>query len=212
MKKWLFVLLILSGVGVWQHQKVLTTYASFFTVNNPSKGADAIIVLSGSAATRIPRGLELYGSGYASKVFLTDEKRSMNPKFRKFFPTNAQLAKAIIAELGMEVETPVIPSLKGGATSTFDEAYDARTRAESEGWQHLILVTDAFHTRRALHAFESVFNGSGIRLEMAAAPNAIFREDNWWTSDQGISAYVLESIKYPVYLLTSRNVSFVRND
>lgn len=212
MKKWLFVLLILSGVGVWQHQKVLTTYASFYTVNNPSKGADAIIVLSGSAATRIPRGLELYGSGYASKVFLTDEKRSMNPKFRKFFPTNAQLAEAIIAELGMEVETPVIPSLKGGATSTFDEAYDARTRAESEGWQHLILVTDAFHTRRALHAFESVFNGSGIRLEMAAAPNAIFREDNWWTSDQGISAYVLESIKYPVYLLTSRNVSFVRND
>jgi hypothetical protein len=92
MKKWLFVLLILSGVGMWQHQKVLTTYASFFTVNNPSKGADAIIVLSGSAATRIPRGLELYGSGYASKVFLTDEKRSMNPKFRKFFPTNAQLA------------------------------------------------------------------------------------------------------------------------
>ena len=212
MKKWLFVLLILSGVGMWQHQKVLTTYASFFTVNNPSKGADAIIVLSGSAATRIPRGLELYGSGYASKVFLTDEKRSMNPKFRKFFPTNAQLAEAIIAELGMEVETPVIPSLKGGATSTFDEAYDARTRAESEGWQHLILVTDAFHTRRVLHAFESVFNGSGIRLEMAAAPNAIFREDNWWTSDQGISAYVLESIKYPVYLLTSRNVSFVRND
>ena len=212
MKKWLFVLLILSGVGVWQHQKVLTTYASFFTVNNPSKGADAIIVLSGSTATRIPRGLELYGSGYASKVFLTDEKRSMNPKFRKFFPTNAQLAEAIVAELGMEVETPAIPSLKGGATSTFDEAYDARTRAESEGWQHLILVTDAFHTRRALHAFESVFNGSGIRLEMAAAPNAIFREDNWWTSDQGISAYVLESIKYPVYLLTSRNVSFVRND
>ena len=212
MKKWLFVLSILSGVGVWQHQNVLTTYASFFTVNNPSKGADAIIVLSGSAATRIPRGLELYGSGYASKVFLTDEKRSMNPKFRKFLPTNAQLAEAIIAELGMEVETPVIPSLKGGATSTFDEAYYARTRTESEGWQHLILVTDAFHTRRALHAFESVFNGSGIRLEMAAAPNAIFREDNWWTSDQGISAYVLESIKYPVYLLTSPNASFVRND
>lgn len=212
MKKWLWGLVVLAGVGVWQHQAVLTAYAEFFTINNPTKGADAIIVLSGGPATRIPRGLGLYRSGYAPKVFLTDEKRGMNLRFAKFFPTNAQLAEAIIDELGMEVATPVIPSLKGGATSTFDEAYDVRTMAEAQGWRHLILVTDAFHTRRALHAFETVFDGSGIRLEMAAAPNAIFREDNWWASDQGISAYVLESVKYPVYLLTSRNVFFVRND
>ena len=197
---------------MWQHQKVLTTYASFFTVNNPSKGADAIIVLSGSAATRIPRGLELYGSGYASKVFLTDEKRSMNPKFRKFFPTNAQLAEAIIAELGMEVETPVIPSLKGGATSTFDEAYDARTRAESEGWQHLILVTDAFHTRRALYAFKKIFQDSNIKIEAAAALNEVYSVEDWWRSDLGISAYLLEPIKFAVYLLSDQNISFVKND
>ena len=125
MKKWLFVLLILSGVGVWQHQKVLTTYASFFTVNNPSKGADAIIVLSGSAASRIPRGLELYGSGYASKAFLTDEKRSMNPKFRKFFPTNAQLDEAIMAELGLEVCVE---------NSSKDSRYNLRKFAEIKGW------------------------------------------------------------------------------
>lgn len=211
MKKGLLVVLLLFGVGAWQYQAVLTAYASFFTVNTPTKGANAIIVLSGGPATRIPRGLELFREGYAARIFLTDEKRSMNPRFRRFFPTNAQLAEAIVAELGMDVPTPVIPSLKGGATSTFDEAYDVRTRAEAEGWRHLILVTDAFHTRRALHAFSTVFDGSGIRLEMAAAPNAIFQEDNWWTSDRGISSYVLESIKYPVYLLTSRNVSFVRN-
>jgi len=47
---------------------------------------------------------------------------------------------------------------------------------------------------------------------MSAAQNEIFTESNWWTSDQGISAYVLESIKYPVYLLSSRNVTFIRND
>jgi hypothetical protein len=47
---------------------------------------------------------------------------------------------------------------------------------------------------------------------MSAASNEIFNENNWWTSDQGISAYVLESIKYPVYLLSSSNVTFIRND
>ncbi len=34
---------------------------------------------------------------------------------------------------------------------------------------------------------------------MSAAQNDIYDESNWWTSDQGISAYVLESIKYPVW-------------
>ena len=43
MKKWLWGLVVLAGVGVWQHQAVLTAYAEFFTINNPTKGADAII-------------------------------------------------------------------------------------------------------------------------------------------------------------------------
>ena len=105
-----------------------------------------------------------------------------------------------------------VPSLKGGATSTFDEAYDLRKFSEKAGFKRLILVTDAFHTRRAYHAFQTVFSGSEIHLEMSAAKNDIYNESNWWTSDQGISAYVLESIKYPVYLLSSRNATFIRND
>ena len=118
----------------------------------------------------------------------------------------------MINELKLIVPIITVPSLKGGATSTFDEAYDLRKFSEKEGFKRLILVTDAFHTRRAYHAFQTVFSGSGIRLEMSAARNDIYNELNWWTSDQGISAYVLESIKYPVYLLSSRNASFIRND
>ena len=81
-----------------------------------------------------------------------------------------------------------------------------------KGFKHLILVTDAFHTRRAYHAFQKIFSGSEVRLEISAARNDIFNESNWWTSDKGISAYVLESIKYPVYLLSSKNATFIRND
>ena len=83
---------------------------------------------------------------------------------------------------------------------------------KKKNYRHLILVTDAFHSRRAYHAFQTVFEETEINIEMSAASNKIFNENNWWTSDQGISAYVLESIKYPVYLLSSRNVTFIRND
>ena len=77
---------------------------------------------------------------------------------------------------------------------------------------HIILVTDAFHTKRALLAFKKIFDNSKVNFEMSAAQNEIFNEENWWTSDQGISAYVLESIKYPIYLISSNNFDLIRND
>ncbi len=214
MKKWLIVAILafgLAATAIFQYKSILSGYAEFFTVNNATSGADAIVVLSGGKGTRIPHALKLFAEGYASRLLLTDEKK-LNIRFAHLFSTNEEIARAMIDELKLSVPIFTVPSLKGGATSTFDEAYDLRKFSEQEGFKQLILVTDAFHTRRAYHAFQTVFAGTAIRLEMSAAQNDIYDESNWWTSDKGISAYILESIKYPVYLLSSRNVTFIRND
>ena len=214
MKKWLFIFIFLTGLtatAIFQYQPILSSYAEFYTVNNATSGADAIVVLSGGKASRIPHALNLFAENYAPRLLLTDEKKR-SLRFAHLFSTNEEIAQAMIDELKLSVPIITVASLKGGATSTFDEAYDLRKFSEAEGFKRLILVTDAFHTRRAYHAFQTVFSGSEIRLEMSAAQNDFFNESNWWTSDQGISAYVLESIKYPVYLLSSRNATFIRND
>jgi len=214
MKKWLIIVFFLIGIlsaSIFRYQSILTSYAGYFTINNATTGADAIVILSGGKATRIPHALKLFAQGYAPQLLLTDEKKR-NLRFAHLFSSNEEIAQAMIEELRMHVKIKTVPSLKNGATSTFDEAYDLLKLSKIEKFDHLILVTDAFHTRRAYHAFQTVFEGSKIRLEMSAAKNEIFNESNWWTSDQGISAYVLESIKYPVYLLSSRNVNFIRND
>ena len=214
MKKWLLVIILFSGViavSISQYRSILTAYAKFFTVNNATPGADVIVVLSGGKDTRIPHALKLFEEGYAPEILLTDEKKR-NFRFAHLFPTNEMIAQTMIEELEMSVPVSTIRSQKGGATSTFDEAYDLLKLSEKKRYGHLILVTDAFHTRRAYHAFQTVFEDIEIKIEMSAASNEIFNVNNWWTSDQGISAYVLESIKYPVYLLSSRNVTFIRND
>ena len=214
MKKWLVVIILFSGViavSISQYRSILTAYAKFFTVNNATPGADVIVVLSGGKNTRIPHALKLFEEGYAPEILLTDEKKR-NIRFAHLFPTNEMIAQAMIEELEMSVPVSTIRSQKGGATSTFDEAYDLLKLSEKKRYGHLILVTDTFHTRRAYHAFQTVFEDTEIKIEMSAASNEIFNVNNWWTSDQGISAYVLESIKYPVYLLSSRNVTFIRND
>ena len=214
MKKWLVVIILFSGiiaVSLSQYRSILTAYAKFFTVNNATTGADVIVVLSGGKDTRIPHALKLFEEGYAPEILLTHEKKR-EIRFSHLFPTNEMIAKAMIEELEMNVPVSTIQSQKGGATSTFDEAYDLLKFSENKRYRHLILVTDEFHTRRAYHAFQKIFEDSEIKIEMSAASNKIFNVNNWWTSDQGISAYVLESIKYPVYLLSSRNVTFIRND
>ncbi len=194
-----------------QYKLLLTSYARFFTMDNPTHGVNApIVVLSGGYLTRIPKALELYEKGYGNRVFLTTE-RHLNAKVAHLFPTNEQAAKKIAQALNIQVEFETVPSLKGGATSTFDEAYDLRIFCEKENLKHLIIVTDSFHSRRALYAFKKVFQGSNIIVEASAASNEVFSEENWWLSDRGIAAYLLEPIKLAVYLLSSKNVSFVKN-
>ncbi len=143
-------------------------------------------------------------------MLLTDE-RDMNPALSRFTTNRLKFAREVMKELKADIELEMIPSLKGGATSTFDEAYDVKQYSIDNNLKHLILSTDEFHTRRALYAFKKVFQGTGIKIEIAGAKNAVFNESDWWLSDKGISNYVLEGIKYTIYLITYRNVSFIEN-
>ncbi len=215
MRKFLIILGILTlmgGVVIWQHAFFLTQYAHFFTIKNGTKGADALVMLGGNLFTRMPYAVQLHKEGYAKELLITDEsKRMVAEEFKDMVKRPADRAKRILKIMKADVPYRVVPSLKGGATSTFDEAYDLLKFSQEHNLKHLILVTDAFHSRRALYAFEKVLDGSGIRVEAMGAPNILFDESNWWTVDLGITTYVLEGIKYLVYRFTDRNVGFVKN-
>jgi len=214
MKKLLLICAVfaLAAAGaISQREFLLTRYAHLFAVNTGTRGADALVVLSGCILTRLPRAIELYEQGYAPRIILTDQ-RQYYPELKHVCGDEWQIAPSIIEALHAAVMPVHLPSLKpGGVTSTFDEAYDLRDYCTRNRFKHLIIVTDAYHTRRALYAFQKVFNGTGIRIEAMGAENNIYNESNWWQTDTGISAYLTESIKYPIYLFSSRNVSFIKN-
>ena len=77
----------------------------------------------------------------------------------------------------------MLPSKSGGATSTFDEAEDVLAFGIKNKWERIILVTDSYHTGRALLAFEKVFKGQEVKLQITGATNEIFNERNWWKTD-----------------------------
>jgi len=181
-------------------------------VNNATKGADALVVLSGNMNVRLPHAIKLYQKGYSSQLLLTDEKSLIkNPRLQSRTPTSMDRAKYVFEILEIQVDHTMVQSLNGGATSTFDEAYDLLRYSLQHNLKHLILVTDTHHTRRSLLAFKKVFKGNDILVEVTGAPNAIFHESNWWQSDYGISQYALETILYVVYTFSTQDTTVIRN-
>ena len=85
MKNWLVVVLISCGLfaaAIFQYKTILSGYAEFFTVNNVTSGADAIVVLSGGKGTRIPHALKLFAEGFAPRLLLTEEKKRNHLLYR----------------------------------------------------------------------------------------------------------------------------------
>lgn len=209
MKKTGLVLLFILVGMVFFYRELLTGYASFFDASGYTKGADAILILSGNPETRVEKAVELYRGGYGEQILLTSA-RAMGNKYHHIFRPQIEMVEEAVAFEGIEAYE-LVPSLKGGATSTFDEAYDLAQYANKHHMSHIILVTDTFHTARALYAFKKIFDklGCNVKLEAAGAPNNHFNATNWWHSELGVSVYILEPVKFLVYLFRTSNLEII---
>ncbi|MBT7650391.1 MAG: YdcF family protein [Opitutae bacterium] len=209
---WVIGLAVLSGLLLFLlHPFVLPGYAWLFHKQNATKGADAIICLSGGRITRVPESLRLWNRGFAKQLFVTAEKPK-NREFQKLELSHLGFAKAVTRKMDLNATWQLLPSLSGGATSTFDEAEDALALSLEKNWNRIIIVTDEFHTKRAHFAFQKIFEDSGVKVEVAGAPNEIFSIEDWWKSDRGIMAYFGETVKFPVYFFFTSEPKLVRND
>lgn len=190
------------------HKPILKAYADWFYVENASPGADAILMLSGGDETRFTHSIALMEAGYAPRVLFT-HSRIPKRKYSRFFKHREEVVLDICAFEGMDC--CIIPSSKGGATSTFDEAYDLAAYCSEQGLDHIIIVTEQFHTRRAYYAFRKVFDllGLDVKLEISGAPNEHFQSHNWWKKESGLTNYFLEPLKLLVYAFNAKNLELI---
>ena len=197
-------------IFVLNFKYILTKYAYFFTVNQYEAGADAIVVLSGSPSTRIPMAFDLTEENFSNRILLTDTM-PLNKNFGFKLSDSLDISKKIRDARNSNEDILKVSSLTGGAKSTFDEAKDILRFSKEQDYNHIIILTDFYHTRRALLAFNKIFKGSNIRIDSAAAYNDIFNEKDWWESDLGISTYIIEPVKLIVYFFTSGNSKYIKN-
>lgn len=206
----LFALIIFIILFLLFHKPLLSGYANFFKIENATKGADAIVLLAGNQFTRPYHAARLLEEGYAEQILLTDTRFAGIKKY-PFMHTQGEVYKMVLEAEGYDKNISIIPSYKKGATSTLDEAVDFAAFARGRGFERVILVTDAFHTRRSVYVFTKIAEKAGLSITFEASPakNRIYNTENWWRVEKGLHDYFFESIKYIMYQFIDTNITFI---
>jgi uncharacterized SAM-binding protein YcdF (DUF218 family) len=165
---------------------------------------DAILVLGGSSVyiERTQKAAEIFKKGAARKVFLTDDgERGGWSAAEKRNPPFVELARKSLISQGVPAEN--IEILEPQVTGTIYEARVLAEKAKAENLQSVLLVTSAYHTRRALWTFEKYFAENNIKTELgAAAPppgNQTPPPYVWWLSPRGWALVAGEYVKFAAY-------------
>lgn len=194
------LLVIALAFGIWVVAAWLA--ARFLIVNRPLDRADAIVVLSGSAVyrERTRRSAEYYHQGLANRVLLTnDNLRGGWSSAEQRNPFFYERARANLLNLGVPAER--IEVLQQSVSGTYDEAELLRDYAVAHNLGSLLVVTSAYHSRRALWTLNRVFAGTGIAMGLQSVENGEQTPPplTWWLHFRGWQMVVGEYVKNVYY-------------
>lgn len=178
--------------------------AQLLIVNVPLEKADVLVVLSGSETLmeRANLAAQLFHEGRAPKILLTNDNRrggwvsaqQRNP----FFYEGAilELRRQGVPETAIEV-------LQRPVERTHDEADLVRDYSRQHQHQSVLIVTSAYHSRRAFRTFGQAFAGSGICVGLRAVEpgSQTPRPAVWWLSTRGWNMVAGEYFKLAYYAL-----------
>ena len=190
--------LLVAGLLVLLHPLWLAAMGDFLVARDPLGQADAIIVLAGNSPYRVQHAVELYKEGWAPRLLVSNEL---------VFSHGIELSWVQLRQAGLvklEVPDEAIIPLEEIARSTHHEAVESRDLMLERGWRRAILVTDPFHTRRAVMAFRSVWQPAGLEILASPADGSKHRVEHWWRDPNRANKVIQEYVKFPYYLLAGQ--------
>jgi uncharacterized SAM-binding protein YcdF (DUF218 family) len=139
--------------------------ARFLITDTPLKRADVIVVMSGSAVykERTHRAADYFHQGLSDRILLTnDNLRGEWSSAEQRNPFFYERARDNLLLLGVPAER--IDVLHRPVTNTYDEAEALKEYAVANKLRSLLVVTSAYHSRRALWTLARVFASTGIEI------------------------------------------------
>lgn len=167
--------------------------------------ADAVVVLAGSSTyvERARRAAALFAEGRAPVIVLTnDNLRGGWSQAEERNPLFVERAADELRRAGVPPEK--IEIIWKPVSSTQEEATRLREYAGAHGLRSLLVVTSAYHSRRALWTLRRAFRGGEtvVGLEAVAPGEQSPRPAAWWLSVLGWRMVAGEYVKLIYYRLS----------
>ncbi len=181
---------ILRGLGQW-----------LVVDDAPLQPADALFVLNGGVETRPFHAAALYHKALAPTVLIVRVEDSP-PAELGLIPNETDINVSVMESQDVPRANITILPYGDGAASTYDEAVALRRYVERQPLDRVLIVTSAFHTRRARWIMNQVLQDVPTQIEVNAAPHWDFDATNWWTTERGLIYFFQEIVKLAYYWLT----------
>lgn len=151
---------------------------------------DAIVVLGGGYPRRILHGVALYQQGLAPELWHTG-----NITLPGTTTSHAQAAARLAQARGVPPEAIHLLT----TTSTWEDGREIAALARQKNVQNILIVTDWWHSRRALCAVQQHIAGSGINLYVDPPRDPSSTPETWWQHEAGRRAVFSEMAKLGYY-------------
>ena len=188
--------LLAVGFGVFH-------VGSFLAKEDPLQPADAILILSGTSMSRPLEGADLYLEGYAPRIVLSRDQPPVGmPALAErgiLFLNGATRTHGVFLQLGIPDEAIMIPERIHANTAA--EAVTLREMAARERWNRVIVVSSAYHLRRAAFAFRRELRGTDVQVLMRRTRYEPYEPIEWWRQRRDIRAVVEELPRLAAYVI-----------
>ncbi|GEN36416.1 YdcF family protein [Aneurinibacillus danicus] len=178
------------------YKPMLNGLAHYLVHPDEKAPSDFIILLGGETdGQRTRKAVELYRAGLAPKIIVSSGARI------SWRTTESKEMVALLKQLGVPDKDIV---LEQKSRSTYENAFYTRKVLEKETLQHkrITLVTDNWHTRRAMFIFHRVFEGTGIEIGSVGSHSLEkIRLDDWWRDHESMQTILSEWSRLIVYVI-----------
>lgn len=178
------VLLLLTIVVL-----VAVQLPSLLIVDEKPQTADVIVVLGGGTSSRLRKGLALYDAGLAKQLLLVDSSRNDWTDLIQEVCQNCADKKITILE---------------GSRNTFTDAELTKQYCLAQNIQHLLVVTDPYHTRRVAFIFKAQFANSSVSVKVICSGEfkpLLSPNQRWWQDNATLKTIWTEANKNFIILL-----------
>jgi uncharacterized SAM-binding protein YcdF (DUF218 family) len=175
---------------------LLPPVAQFLDVSETPTKVDYVLVLGGGYDTRPFVAAALFTHGQTDKILVPTVKRSPEAKDGIVLADHDGICQVLRARGVPEEAIVLLPS---EVSSTYDEAAALRRFLESHPDCSVAVVTNKFHTRRALMLFGRVLGDRAAQVHFVGAPTDGFDASNWWQTEDGFVCYANEYVKLLLY-------------